>query len=118
MSPLEVLTPGEVGQGDDEMAEQIAEPANVMVALTALADEAGAAAAARIRASDQLSQDSQRMWSIAMTSPTVMAAHGMRIAAEMGSGRTRAETNLPAATSAAGNAGGSDDARGSDLASM
>lgn len=90
--------------GGVAVAEPIAEPANVQVALTGMANEFGAAAARRVNGADQLSSDSQRMWAIAMTTPTVMAAHGMRIASEAGSGRTRAETNLPAATSAAGNA--------------
>lgn len=80
------------------------EPSNLSVAMTGMGNEFGAAAARRVVSADQLAGDSQRMWSIAMTSPTVMAAHGMRIASEMGSARTRAETNLPAATSAAGNA--------------
>lgn len=72
------------------------EQGNLTVALTAMANEAGAAAGRRLSAADQLSADSQRMWSIAMVSPTVMAAHGMRIASEAGSGRTRIEANSPA----------------------
>lgn len=72
------------------------EQGNLQVALTAMANEAGAAAGRRLSAADQLSADSQRMWSIAMVSPTVMSAHGMRIASEAGSGRTRIEANSPA----------------------
>ena len=72
------------------------EEGNLTVAVTGMANEFGAAAARRVNGADQLSGDSQRMWTIAMTSPSVMAAHGMRIAAEMGSGRTRSETNRPA----------------------
>jgi hypothetical protein len=72
------------------------EQGNLTVALTAMANEAGAAAGRRLAAADQLSSDSQRMWSIAMVSPTVMSAHGMRIAAESGHGRTRIESNSPA----------------------
>lgn len=80
--------------------------ANAMANASGLANQGFAASAQRrTDAADQLAGDSQRMWSIAMTSPTVMAAHGMRVANESGAGRTRAETNLPAATSAAGNAG-------------
>lgn len=80
--------------------------ANAMANASGLANQGFAASAQRrTEAADQLAGDSQRMWSIAMTSPTVMAAHGMRVANESGAGRTRAETNLPAATSAAGNAG-------------
>lgn len=85
------------------MADQLAEPGNLSVAMTILANGAAAGANRRTDSADQLAADSQRMWAIAMTTPTVLAAHGMRIADESGSGRTRAETNLPAATSAAGN---------------
>ena len=94
--------------------EAVAEPINAQTAFTAMANalanasglaNQGFAASAQRRtdSADQLAGDSQRMWSIAMTSPTVMAAHGMRVASEAGAGRTRAETNLPAATSASGN---------------
>ena len=84
--------------------EQLAEPGNLATAMTILAQGAAASHDRRVSSADQLASDSQRMWSIAMTSPTVMAAQGIRMATESGSGRTRAETNLPAATSAAGNA--------------
>lgn len=88
------------------------EAVNAQVAFTAMANgmanagslaNQGFAASAHRRtdAADQLASDSQRMWSVAMTSPTVMAAHGMRVANEAGSGRTRAESNRPAATGAA-----------------
>jgi len=89
---------------ENEMANDITEAGNLTVALTAMADEFGASAARRSSSADQLASDSQRMWSIAMTTPTVLAAKGIQMATEAGSGRTRAETNLPAATSAAGNA--------------
>ena len=52
-------------------------------------------------AADQLAADSQRMWAIAMTTPTVNAALGFRTATEAGSGRTRLEANRPPETSAA-----------------
>lgn len=81
-----------------------AEGNNMQVALTSLANEFGASAARRATRADQLAGDADRMWTIAMTSPTTMAALGMQIAMESGSGRTRAETNLPGPTSAAGNA--------------
>lgn len=81
--------------------EMSVDPSNLTVALTSLANEFGASAARRVNASDQLASDSQRMWSVAMTSPTVMAAHGMRVANESGAGRTRAETNRPENTSSA-----------------
>lgn len=76
---------------------------NMNVALTAmangmasLANEMNGAAARRMEAADQLANDSQRMWSIAMTTPTVTAAHAMRVASESGAGRTRVESNSPA----------------------
>ena len=113
MPPVEVdvLAPGD-GQGDERVADLV-EGGNLQVALTSmangmagasaiLAQEFGAAAGRRTASADQLSQDSQRMWSIAMTTPTVTAAHGMRIAAESGSGRTRSETNAPHETGAGG----------------
>lgn len=82
------------------MADQLAESANVAVAMTVMANAAAAGAHRRTDAADQLASDSQRMWSIAMTTPTVMAAKGMQIATESGSGRTRSETNNPANTAA------------------
>ena len=112
---VEVLTPGDPAGEDEAMADDAqAESVNAQTGFTAmansmanasgLANQAFAASAQRrTDAADQLASDSQRMWSIAMTSPTVMAAHGMRVASEAGSGRTRAETNNPAPTSAAGN---------------
>jgi hypothetical protein len=42
------------------------------------------------------------MWAIAMTSPTVMAAQGMKIASEAGSGRSRIEANSPAGAQTTG----------------
>lgn len=88
-----------------DMAEQIAEIGNLSVAMTLMANGAAAAADRRTSASDQLASDSQRMWAIAMTTPTVMAAHGMRIADESGSGRTRVEANTPPSTQIVGPAG-------------
>jgi hypothetical protein len=85
--------------------EALFEPGNLAVAMTTLGQEASAAAGNRIRRSDQLSGDSQAMWAIAMTTPTNLFANALRIMNESGSGRTRAETNLPANTAAAGAAG-------------
>jgi hypothetical protein len=100
-------------KGDDDMAEPIAEAANVQTSLTAMSNGVGVASAIlsqafsasaqrRTDSADQLASDSQRMWSIAMTTPTVLAGLGYRTATEAGSGRTRAETNRPEETSAAG----------------
>ena len=89
---------------ENDMSEgpAIAEQGNLAVAMTALANEFGASAGRRSAAADQLAADSQRMWSIAMTSPTVMAAHGMRVASEAGAGRTRVEANSPPSTQIVG----------------
>jgi hypothetical protein len=76
--------------------------ANGMAGANAILSQAFAASAQRrTDSADQLAADSQRMWSIAMTTPTVNAALGFRTATESGSGRTRAETNRPEETSAA-----------------
>jgi len=50
----------------------------------------------------QLSGDTQSMWAVALTSPTVASAHGMRVAYESGAGRTRTESNTPASTQVVG----------------
>ena len=91
------LDPGAVDRseiGDSEMAEP--SQANMEVVSTALAQGFAAAHQRRTDAADQLASDSQRMWSIAMTSPTVSSALGFRPATEAGSGRTRVEANTPA----------------------
>jgi len=85
---------------DETMADQIAEQGNLTVALTAMANEFGAAAARRTQRADQTGADASAMWSIAMTTPTVMAGLGYRTATESGAGRTRAETNAPDNTAA------------------
>ena len=96
-------------EGDDEMPEQIAETGNVQIAITTMANhtvqfthEFSAAASARVRRADQIALDSSSMWAIAMTSPTVMAAQGMKIASEAGSGRSRIEANSPAGAQTTG----------------
>lgn len=43
----------------------------------------------------QTNSDSAAMWAIAMTTPTVNAAMGQRIATESGSGATRRDVNYP-----------------------
>ncbi len=93
-------------------AEAIAEAGNLSVAHTVMANglaNAGAlanqgfAASADRRTSraDQLSGDSQAMWSVALTSPTVSSSLGFRTATESGAGRTRLEANRPPETGAA-----------------
>ena len=57
------------------------EPCNLQVALTAMGNEFGAAAASRVRRFDQLGADAASMWAVALTSPTVMAGMGYQAAA-------------------------------------
>ena len=63
------------GEGEDKM-----EANNLNIAMTAMGNEFGAAGARRVNSADQLASDSQRMWSIAMTTPTVLAGMGFRVA--------------------------------------
>ena len=72
-----IPVPGEprTEEGDVDM-----ETENLKIALTSLGNEFGAAAARRVASADQLSSDSQRMWSVHMTTPTVMAGLGFRVA--------------------------------------
>lgn len=93
----------EVPIGENMPQPEIAESGNMTIAMTAMANEFGAAAARRAGRFDQLGADAAAMWSVAMTTPTNFAAYAMRVANESGHGRTRAETNLPSATSASGN---------------
>ena len=77
------------------------DPANVQsTIITGLSGEFAGASAMRTRRMDQLAEDAASMWSVAMTSPTVLAAMGFRVASESGSNRTRAETNNPPNTAA------------------
>lgn len=84
------------------MADSLVDPGNLAVAMTVMANAAAAGAARRTDAADQLSINSQYMWTNAMASPTINAAMGYRTATESGSGRTRAETNNPGNTAAPG----------------
>ena len=83
-------------------APNVTDSSNLTVALTAMANEFGAAAGRRSSSSDQLASDSQRMWSIAMTSPTVSSALGFQTAHESGSGRSRNIDNTNAPMSGSG----------------
>lgn len=75
---------------------------NMTIALTSMGNEFAAAAGRRVSRFDQLGADAAAMWSVALTSPTVSAAQGVRMVTESGSGRTRAETNNPGNTAAPG----------------
>lgn len=90
---------------EQDMAQdtgKLAEEGNLAVAMTAMANEFGAAAARRVNSADQLASDSQRMWTIHMTTPSTNAALGFRTATESGSGRTRVEANTPVAAQTQG----------------
>lgn len=78
------------------------EAGNLQVAMSGLAQGFTALFQLIANRAAQLSGDSQAMWAIAMTSPTVMAAHGMRVAGESGAGRTRVEANTPASSQVVG----------------
>ena len=98
-----VFEPNPIIIEEEIMAENaVAEAANIQTALTGMMNETGAASARRMGSADQLSGDSQRMWTIAMTTPTQFAALAQRVVGEAGSGRTRAETNNPGNTAAPG----------------
>lgn len=88
--------------GESDMPAE-AEGNNMQVALTAMANEFGASASRRTQRADQLAGDSDRMWSIAMTTPTQNNALALRTATESGSGRTRIEANGPASGSGGSN---------------
>lgn len=75
---------------------------NYTIAMTLMGNEAAQMVGLRGRRFDQLGADSASMWAVALTSPTVMAAQGIRMVTESGSGRTRAETNNPPNTAAPG----------------
>jgi hypothetical protein len=101
-----VNDPADEVEGEEEMAfPETMESGNLQLAASILGQGAAGAGARRIDRSDQLSGDSQASWVIAMQAPTNLTANALRVMNESGSGRTRGETNLPAATSAAGNAG-------------
>lgn len=77
---LEVPIPGE---GDELMAASVDE--NVMSAvLNGQAKDAAAGESRRISRMDQLAADASAMWTVAMTSPTIMAAMGFRVAQQSG----------------------------------
>ena len=53
-------------------------------ALSNLAAEQAAAGARRINRADQLAGDAAAMWSVALTTPTVFAGMGFRVAQQSG----------------------------------
>lgn len=99
-----VLVGGSIPDAKEEdvgATEQLMEPGNLALAMTAMGNEFGAAAARRTNRADQLAGDADRLWSTHMTTPTFMAAQAQRMVTESGAGRTRLEANRPAETGAA-----------------
>ena len=95
-----------VGDGPDEEKRmafpEYMELGNLQGAMSSLGQEFAAAAGRRVARFDELGADSSSMWAVSLQSPTVMAAHGMRIAGEAGAGRSRIESNSPASTQTVG----------------
>jgi hypothetical protein len=58
----------------------VVDPSVHVAAITGLSAEAAAASGRRIARADQLQGDADRMWSVHMTTPTVMAGMGFRVA--------------------------------------
>ena len=81
------------------MAASLADLTCQQTTITCISSATGAAHESRMRRFDQLAVDTASMWSMHLVSPTQMAAHAMRTAAESGSGRTRIEANHPDVTS-------------------
>lgn len=69
--------------------------------VTGMSKSAAAAVDRRVGSFDALATGATAMWQIALTSPTVFAAQGIRHLTESGAGRTRLEANRPPETSAA-----------------
>ena len=62
------------------MAESVVDHSVHVAAITGLSAETAAASGRRISRADQLQGDADRMWSVHMTTPTVMAGMGFRVA--------------------------------------
>ena len=77
---LDIPVPGDgAGEGEEEMASVVDESVHV-AAITGLSAEASACSGRRIARADQLQGDADRMWAVHMTTPTVMAGMGFRVA--------------------------------------
>ncbi len=72
------------GEGVDVMAESLVDPAIQSGALSNLAAEQAAAGARRVNRADQLAADSAAMWTVHLTTPTIMAGMGFRVAQQSG----------------------------------
>lgn len=67
------------GEGENDMASVVDESVHV-ASLTGLSAEIAACSGRRIVRADQLQGDADRMWAVHMTTPTVMAGMGFRVA--------------------------------------
>ena len=76
---LDIPIPGE----GEEMASVVDDSVHV-AAVTGLSAEVAAASGRRISRADQLQGDADRMWDVHMTTPTVMAGLGFRVAQQSG----------------------------------
>jgi hypothetical protein len=61
------------------MADTLVDVGVQSTIITGLSQETAAASSSRTRRWDQLSEDSASMWAVALTSPTVFAAQGVRM---------------------------------------
>jgi|GEM_PF-4029976 len=83
---LDIPVPGDgTEEGEEKMAEESVVDQSVHVAaITGLSAEASACSGRRISRADQLQGDADRMWAVAMTTPTVLAGMGFRVAQQSG----------------------------------
>lgn len=67
------------GAKESEMASVVDESVHV-AAITGLSAEVAAASGRRLARADQLQGDADRMWAVHMTTPTILAGMGFRVA--------------------------------------
>jgi hypothetical protein len=75
------------GEGENEMAMaegSLADGSVMAAVMTGMAADAAAGASRRTGRFDQLAADSASMWAVALTTPTVMANMGFRVAQQSG----------------------------------
>ena len=71
-----------VGEGAELMS--VVDESVHVAAITGLSAETAAASGRRLVRADQLQGDADRMWAVHMTTPTVMAGMGFRVAQQSG----------------------------------
>ena len=82
--PEEVTLEIPVTTGKESNRAASAEENTMQAVLTGMASEAAAGAARRTARADQLASDSSAMWGIHMTTPTIYAGMGFRVAQQSG----------------------------------